>query len=75
MHGPSEIIREAAELPVEERAHIIDSLLRTLNPPDPRIDREWVDAAKRRLEEIRSGAVHPTPGSEVLGHIRDRFAK
>lgn len=70
-----EIIREAAELPVEERALVIDSLLRTLNPTDPQIDREWVATAKRRLAEIRSGAVRPTLGSEVLGRIRDRFAK
>lgn len=75
MHGRDDIIREAAELPVEERAIVIDSLLRTLNPTDPQIDREWVAAAKRRLAEIRSGAARPVPGSEVFRQIRDRFAK
>ena len=75
MHGANDIIREAAELPVEERARVIDSLLRTLNRPNPEIDREWVQVANRRLAELRSGAVRPIPVSEVLRRIRDRFAK
>jgi hypothetical protein len=70
-----EIIREAAELPIEDRALVIDSLLKTLHPTDPQIEREWVATGKRRLAEIRSGAVRPTLGSDVLGRILDRFAK
>jgi hypothetical protein len=75
MHGANEIIREAAELPIEERALVIDSLLRTLNTPDPGIDREWLTAAKRRLEELRSGATRPIPGSDVFSRIRDRYTR
>jgi hypothetical protein len=73
MHGADEIIREAAELPVEERALVIDSLLRTLNAPCPEIDRQWVSAAKRRLAELRSGAARPVPGADVFARIRERF--
>jgi len=73
MHGPQEIIREAAELPIEERALVIDSLLRTLNRPSPEIDQQWVAAAKRRLAELRSGAARPVPGAAVFARIRDRF--
>ena len=74
MHGANEIIREAAELPIEERALVIDSLLKTLNAPDPGIDREWLTAAKRRLEELRSGTARPIPGSDVFSRIRDRYS-
>ena len=35
MHGVKEIIKEAESLPVEERARVVDSLLPTLNSPDP----------------------------------------
>ena len=73
MHGANEIIREAADLPIEERALVIDSLLRTLNPPQPDIDKKWIAAAKRRLAELRSGAVRPIPGTDVFSRIRDRF--
>ena len=73
MHGAKEIMEEAASLPVEERVRIIDSLLRTINPVEPAIDRAWVAVAKRRLAEIRSGAVVPVPGDAVFSRIRERF--
>jgi hypothetical protein len=73
MHGANEIIREAADLPIEERALVIDTLLKTLNPPEPDIDRQWVAAARRRLAELRAGTARPVPGADVFARIRDRF--
>jgi putative addiction module component (TIGR02574 family) len=74
MPSTAEIIRDAESLPVEERALVVDALLRSLNPPDPEIDRQWADTAKRRLQELRSGRVEPVPGEEVFAKIRQRFA-
>jgi putative addiction module component (TIGR02574 family) len=74
MPSTAEIIQEAESLPVEERTVIVDSLLRSLNPPDPEIDRRWAAVARRRLEELRSGRVKPVPGDEVFAKIRQRFA-
>ena len=74
MPSTLEIIHEAESLPVEERTLVVDSLLRSLNPPDPEIDRKWAAVAKRRLEELRSGRVTPIPGEEVFARIRQRFA-
>ena len=73
MPGTAEIIHEAESLPVEERTVVVDSLLRSLNPPDPEIDRKWAAVAKRRLEELRSGRIKPVPGEEVFAKIRQRF--
>ena len=73
MPSTAEIIHEAKSLPVEERTLVVDSLLRTLNTPDPEIDRQWVAVAKRRLEELRSGRINPVPGEEVFAKIRQRF--
>jgi putative addiction module component (TIGR02574 family) len=75
MPNTAEIIHEAESLPVEERALVVDSLLRSLNPPDPEIDKKWAAVAKRRLEELRSGRVMPVPGEEVFARIRQRFAR
>ena len=75
MHGIKEIIEEAASLPVEERVMLVDSLLRTLNPPDMEIEKEWVKVAKRRLAELRAGNVKTIPGDEVFAKIRERFEK
>jgi len=40
MPSTAEIIRDAESLPVEERTLVVDSLLRTLNLPDPEIDQK-----------------------------------
>jgi putative addiction module component (TIGR02574 family) len=70
-----EIIEEAESLPVEERVIVIDSLLRTINPPLADVDTEWMNVAKRRLAELRSGQVKAVPGNEVFCRIRNRFEK
>ena len=74
MFGTKEIIKEAESLPVEERAIIIDCLLRTLNTPSPEIDRIWIDTAKHRLSELRSGKVKTIPGDKVFARVKEYFA-
>lgn len=70
-----ELIDEVVSLPVEDRALVADSLLRSLNQPESGIDRKWVDVAKRRLAELRSGTSRSVPGSEVFERIWKRFDK
>jgi len=74
MPNTAQIIQEAESLPVEERTVVVDSLLRSLNPPDPEVDRKWSAVAKRRLEDLRSGRVKPIPGEEVFARIRQRLS-
>lgn len=68
-----DLINEAESLPVEERAIVIDSLLRSLNPPESEIDKKWTVVARRRLEEIRTGKTETIPGEEVFAKIWKRF--
>ena len=68
-----EIIAEVASLPVDERAMVADSILRSLNAPDPEIDAKWAQVAQRRLAELRAGAVKPVPGEQVFARIWKRF--
>lgn len=69
------LIEEVLALPVEERALIADSLLRSLNAPDADIDAKWTAEARRRLEELRTGKAKPIPGDEVFSEIAKRFSK
>jgi len=75
MASTEDIIREAESLPLEERVLVVDSLLRSLNPPNSEIDRKWADTAERRLAELRSGRVKSVPGNDVFGRLRERFEK
>ena len=70
-----ELIDEAVLLPVEERALVVDSLLRSLNQPDTEFDKKWALVARKRLAEMRAGSVEAVPGEEVFEKIRDRFNK
>ena len=69
-----ELIAEAISLPVEERAILADTILRSLNPPDSDMDRRWAAVARRRLAELRSGQVEAVPGDEVFAKIWKRFS-
>ncbi len=70
-----ELIDEAVSLPVEERAIVVDCLLRTLNQPESEIDKKWAVVAQRRLAEMRSRTVEPVSGEEVFEKIWKRFDK
>lgn len=64
-----DLIDEAEALPVEERALVVDSLLRSLNPPESKIDEKWAAVAQQRLKEVRSGAVETVSGEDVFAKI------
>jgi putative addiction module component (TIGR02574 family) len=70
-----DLIDEAGSLPVEERTILVDSLLRSLNPPELDIDKKWAAVARRRLEDIRSGTVETIPGEEVFERLWKRFER
>ncbi len=69
-----DLITEAMSLPVEDRAILADTILKSLNSPDSEMDRTWAAVAKRRLAELRSGQVEALPGDELFARIRKRFA-
>ena len=70
-----QLIDEAISLPVEERALVVDSLLRSLNQPESELDRIWAKEAKKRLSELRTGSIHSIPGDKVFSKIWGRFEK
>lgn len=69
-----DLIAEAISLPLEERAVLVDSLLRSLNAPDEGTEKEWLAEARRRLDEVRSGAARTIPADEVFAALGERFA-
>jgi putative addiction module component (TIGR02574 family) len=64
-----ELIAEAISLPVEERALMVDSLLKSLNLPEIYIDKCWASVAQRRLDDLRSGRVEAVAGEKVFEKI------
>jgi putative addiction module component (TIGR02574 family) len=69
----TELMNEAASLPLEERARLVDSLLQTLNPVDETVAAAWLATARRRLDELDSGRVAAIPGDAVFEKVRRRL--
>lgn len=70
-----DLIDEASALPVDERALVVESLLKSLNPIEATVDEKWAEVAESRLEELESGRVNPVSGDEVFRKIRSRLHK
>ena len=64
-----ELIEEAVSLPVEQRALVVDSLLRSLSLTNPEVDEQWYAVTKRRLEELRSRKVDAIPANQVFDRL------
>ena len=75
MYSTVELIKEATSLPVEERTMIVDSLLKSLNSPDPKLDLKWAKVAQLRFDDLKSGKVKGIPGNVVFDNIRKKFGK
>jgi len=70
-----EIVSEAESLPVEERARVVDALLRSLNSPESSIDKQWVEAPQSRLDDIRAGRVVTVSSEQVFASLRARLER
>jgi putative addiction module component (TIGR02574 family) len=59
------------KLPPLKRLHIIESLIASLNKPDPTVERAWGKESDRRLKEYKSGRVKAVEWKAV----KKRFMK
>lgn len=67
------LIEEAISLPIEEKAILIDLLIKSLNPREAEIEKKWIKVAKKRLTEINSGNVKAKSGDDVFNEIWKKF--
>ena len=68
----NQIIREALDLPDEDRATLAGLLIKSLEEDeqhDPDIEAAWAVEAERRWSEIESGAVKTIPWQEVKARL------
>jgi hypothetical protein len=60
-----QLMQEALSLPSESRALLAEKLIESLElETDSTIQMAWTNEAKKRRDEIRSGAVQAVPGDE-----------
>jgi len=62
------------QLPAEERAHLAQVLIESLDE-QPALDPAWLEEAERRAAELASGSVKPVPAADAIAEARRRLAE
>lgn len=71
-----QLAEQAMSLPSESRARLADLLVESLEGADlGAIEKQWLSEAKRRRNEIRTGAVETISGDEALKAVRDSLRR
>jgi putative addiction module component (TIGR02574 family) len=60
------LLDEVLHLNAEDRSLLADTLLRSLDAPDPAIEQAWLDEAERRLKAYDEGRIQAIPMEEVF---------
>ena len=61
-----ELLDEAMKLKPEERLALIESLIRSLDEPDMKLDGIWAEEAEKRLKAYREGRLEGIPMEEIF---------
>ncbi|MDP2171552.1 MAG: addiction module protein [Rhodocyclaceae bacterium] len=64
-----ELATLAAKLPPSDRLQLVETILATLDKPDPEITAAWAAEAEDRLAAYRRGELAALDESEVFGDL------
>ena len=64
-----EILKQALELPVNERAKVAAKLLESLSEADAEVEAAWAAEIQRRVAAARAGELESTDWREVLDRV------
>ena len=59
------IEKNILQLSPQERIHIVEHILASLNVPDPAIERAWAAESDRRLKAYKKGSIKAIPWETV----------
>lgn len=60
----------AADLPANERAELVQFLIRSLDEPEEsKVQAEWLEVADQRIADVESGDVVGIPADDVIKNL------
>ena len=60
------VIDEGLQLKPAEKVIVIEALIRSLDVPDPNIEKAWADEAERRLKAYKEGKLETISFEEMF---------
>ncbi len=61
------IISRALHLKPAEKSIVIEALLKSLDVPDPKIDKMWATEAEKRLKAYKAGRIKAVSFDDMFG--------
>ena len=72
----NKVFDDALSLPADQRMNLVDALLRSLNLPLAEdVEREWLEIAERRADQIERGEDVCMPVDEFLDALYQRYQR
>lgn len=68
-----QLIREALQLPAEEREQMAAALLDSVDQPAHDVEQAWIDEAERRYDEFLRDPSVGIPAKTVHDHIKRKY--
>jgi hypothetical protein len=65
----TDLLHEALELPLDERAKMAAELLESLHEAEPDVEAAWAEEIQERVSAIRAGELHGTDWRVVLDQV------
>lgn len=65
----TEILTEVLSMPPEERAELVDSILASLEPPDPAIIELWASEAEARVAAFERNEIEAVSAESVFEEV------
>ena len=66
------ILNQALKLPANDRAALVETLILSLDKPDPALDAEWLREAEDRLLAYQSGELTAVDADDVFLELGER---
>ena len=66
------VLDQALKLPAKDRAALVETLISSLDKPEPGLDAEWLREAEDRLSAYRAGEITAVEVDEVFRELGAR---
>lgn len=74
MSPPAEtLLRQALDLSAIDRAELVESLIVSLDRPDPALDARWLAEAESRMHAYRHGDLEAVDAEQVFAELEKRL--
>lgn len=66
------VMAQALKLSANDRAALVETLISSLDKPDPALDAEWLRESEDRLAAYQSGELDAVDADDVFRELGDR---